>query len=201
MKATMKRIIDVGGSCVGLIAGAPVLAVIGILIWILDGRPVVFRQVRIGLDAKPFTLYKFRTMTNERDSGGEMLPNDMRLTWWGGFLRSTSLDELPELWNVLKGEMSLVGPRPLLPEYLHEYTDEQARRHEVCPGITGWAQVNGRNDTTWKERLERDVWYVDNHSLWLDLKILFKTFWLVVLRRDIAPEGQVTMDRFGDARD
>lgn len=197
----MKRIIDVGGSCVGLIAGAPVLAVIGILIWILDGRPVVFRQVRIGLDAKPFTLYKFRTMTNERDSGGEMLPNDMRLTWWGGFLRSTSLDELPELWNVLKGEMSLVGPRPLLPEYLHEYTDEQARRHEVCPGITGWAQVNGRNDTTWKERLERDVWYVDNHSLWLDLKILFKTFWLVVLRRDIAPEGQVTMDRFGDARD
>lgn len=174
----------------------PVMLVIAMAVRFTLGSPVLFMQVRPGLHGRPFTMYKFRTMTNERDAKGRLLPNEDRLTSFGQFLRSTSLDELPELINVIKGDMSLVGPRPLLMEYLPLYSKEQARRHEVRPGITGWAQVNGRNAITWEEKFRLDVWYVDNQSLVLDLKILWMTL-LTVLRRDgISPEGHVTMPPF-----
>ncbi len=161
------------------------------------GSPVFFRQTRPGLHGKPFYLIKFRTMTDARGSDGHLLPDAKRLTSFGRFLRASSLDELPELWNVLKGDMSLVGPRPLLMEYLPLYSPEQARRHDVRPGITGWAQVNGRNALSWEEKFALDVWYVDNCSLWLDLKILLLTL-VCVLRRDgISAEGEATMTKFG----
>jgi lipopolysaccharide/colanic/teichoic acid biosynthesis glycosyltransferase len=160
------------------------------------GCPVFFLQTRPGLHGQPFNMVKFRTMTNQRDAAGNLLPDEQRLSLFGRFLRSTSLDELPELWNVLKGDMSLVGPRPLLMEYLPLYTSEQARRHEVRPGITGWAQVNGRNAISWEEKFKLDVWYVENQSFWLDLKILLLTVKKVLVRDGINANGHATIDPF-----
>jgi len=160
------------------------------------GSPVLFRQQRPGRHGKIFTIYKFRTMTNMRDAKGTLLPDAERLTFFGRFLRSTSLDELPELFNVLKGDMSLVGPRPLLMQYLDRYTPEQARRHEVKPGITGWAQVNGRNAITWEDKFKLDVWYVDHQSFWLDLKIIAITVWKILRREGISQSGQATAEEF-----
>lgn len=174
----------------------PIVAATIILVRIKLGSPVFFRQQRPGMHGKSFTLIKFRTMTNTRDANGVILPDADRLTPFGKFLRSTSLDELPELWNVLCGEMSFVGPRPLLMRYLERYSPEQARRHEVRPGITGWAQVNGRNAVDWPERFSLDVWYVDNVSLLLDLRILFMTVRAVFKREGISQEGQATMQEF-----
>lgn len=192
----VKRLIDVTACLITLPVVLVVCGAVALAIWLTMGRPVLFRQKRAGLYGRVFELWKFRTMTNDRDESGRLLPDEKRLTRLGRFLRSTSLDELPQVWNVLRGEMSLVGPRPLLPEYLERYTPEQARRHEVRPGITGWAQVNGRNETTWEERFRRDVWYVDNWSLWLDLKILWLTV-IKVLRRDgISRQGHATMPEF-----
>jgi len=192
----LKRTLDVVASGVGLLLMSPILLTVALLVRIKLGVPVLFRQQRPGLHGQPFTIVKFRTMTNERNEAGNLLAESERLTRLGRFLRSTSLDELPELWNVLKGEMSLVGPRPLLMEYLPLYTEEQARRHEVRPGITGWAQVNGRNALSWDEKFRMDVWYVDNQSLWLDLRILLMTLGRVLQRKGIAPVGQATMERF-----
>jgi sugar transferase EpsL len=179
-----------------LLCLAPVLALVALLVRLKLGAPLLFRQQRPGLHGKPFTLYKFRTMTDARDAQGRRLPDAERLTPFGRFLRSTSLDELPELFNVLKGEMSLVGPRPLLMRYLDRYTPEQARRHAVKPGITGWAQVNGRNALTWEEKFALDVWYVDHQSLWLDVKILAMTVWQVLKREGISQPGHATMEEF-----
>ncbi len=192
----IKRVVDIVGASVGIILVAPVLLVVSLLVLLTMGRPVLFRQQRPGLRGKPFTLYKFRTMRDARTASGELLPDDLRLTTFGKWLRSTSLDELPELFNVLKGEMSLVGPRPLLMEYLPRYSPEQARRHEVKPGITGWAQVNGRNALTWEEKFRMDVWYVDHWNLWLDMKILLLTIWKVLKREGISAEGSATMPVF-----
>lgn len=192
-----KRIFDTVVSAFSIIVLLPVFAVIAILVRVLLGVPILFRQVRPGRDEKPFTILKFRTMTETQNPSGTPLPDSMRLTPAGQFLRSTSLDELPELLNVLKGEMSLVGPRPLLMEYLARYTPEQRRRHEVLPGITGWAQVNGRNNLTWEEKFALDVWYVDHCSLWLDLKIILLTVRELLLRQGINQPGQVTVERFG----
>lgn len=192
----MKRLFDLLLSLVGLL----VLALPLLLLWILVhrklGSPVLFRQVRPGLHGRPFMMVKFRTMTDERGADGQLLPDAQRLTAFGRFLRACSLDELPELWNVLCGEMSLVGPRPLLMEYLPLYSPEQARRHEVRPGITGWAQVNGRNAVSWDERFELDVWYVDHRSLWLDIRILWLTVRKVIVREGISAQGEATMPRF-----
>ncbi len=191
-----KRSLDIIGAGGGLIVMSPLLIVLAIMVWIWMGRPILFKQRRPGMDGKPFYMYKFRTMTNERDSFGELLPDELRLTRWGQFLRSTSLDELPELINALKGDMSLVGPRPLLMQYLDRYTPEQARRHEVKPGVTGWAQVNGRNTLSWEEKFELDVWYVDNCSFWLDVKILFMTVLKVFKCEGISAAGEATMSEF-----
>ncbi|AEG15306.1 Undecaprenyl-phosphate galactose phosphotransferase [Desulfofundulus kuznetsovii DSM 6115] len=196
MRFFFKRLMDFIGAVVGLALLAPVMLLIALFICLNMGRPVLFRQVRPGLHGRPFVIYKFRTMKEERDSRGNLLPDELRLTRLGRFLRSTSLDELPELFNVLKGDMSLVGPRPLLMEYLERYTPEQARRHEVKPGITGWAQVNGRNAITWEEKFKLDVWYVDNWSLWLDFKILGSTFLKVLRREGISAKGYATMPEF-----
>ena len=160
------------------------------------GRPVIFRQERAGYKGKPFTIYKFRSMSNARNKHGELLPDEKRLTGFGKFLRASSLDELPELWNVLKGEMSLVGPRPLLVSYLERYNAEQSRRHDVLPGITGWAQVNGRNNVSWEIKFELDVWYVDHWSVWLDILILFKTVAKVITREGINQPGNATAQEF-----
>jgi lipopolysaccharide/colanic/teichoic acid biosynthesis glycosyltransferase len=192
----MKRLFDVvfASLCL-LLLTIPLL----ILVWQVKlrvGSPAFFTQVRPGINAKPFKMVKLRTMTEERDSNVDLLPDALRLVPFGRWLRATSLDELPELWNVFKGDMSLVGPRPLLMEYLSLYTPEQARRHEVRPGITGWAQVNGRNAITWEERLRLDVWYVDNRSLWLDLKIFVLTIRAVLAREGISAAGEATMPRF-----
>lgn len=192
----MKRTFDLLAVVVGLIIlFIPVVVVIGLVRRKL-GRPVFFTQVRPGLGGKPFKMVKFRSMTSECGPDGQLLPDDVRLTPFGRWLRATSLDELPELWNVLKGDMSLVGPRPLLVEYLPLYSPEQARRHEVRPGITGWAQVNGRNAISWDEKFKLDVWYVDNHNLWLDIKVLWQTVKKVVVRDGISAEGEATMPRF-----
>lgn len=172
------------------------LLLLATLVRLRLGRPVLFRQVRPGLHGRPFMMVKFRTMTDARGPDGALLSDAQRLTPFGRFLRSTSLDELPELWNVLRGEMSLVGPRPLLMEYLPLYTPEQARRHDVRPGITGWAQVNGRNAVTWDERFRLDVWYVDHRSLWLDLRILWLTLRKVLARDGISAHGDATMPKF-----
>jgi lipopolysaccharide/colanic/teichoic acid biosynthesis glycosyltransferase len=174
----------------------PLLALLALLIALRLGRPVFFVQARPGQGGKSFALLKFRTMTDARGDDDQLLPDAERLTPFGRFLRSTSLDELPELINVLKGEMSLVGPRPLLPEYLPLYSPEQARRHEVLPGITGWAQVNGRNAVDWPERFALDVWYVDHHTLWLDLKIILLTIRTVLKREGITANGEATMSNF-----
>jgi lipopolysaccharide/colanic/teichoic acid biosynthesis glycosyltransferase len=198
VQAYLKRVFDVGVSATALVVLAPVMGLIALAVWRTMGRPVLFRQVRPGLHGKPFVMYKFRTMRDLRDAEGKLLPDEARLTPFGRWLRSTSLDELPELLNVLRGEMSLVGPRPLLMEYLDRYTPEQARRHEVKPGITGWAQIHGRNNLSWDERFKLDVWYVDNWSLWLDLKILWRTLWMVLRREGISAQGHATMPRFGE---
>lgn len=192
----LKRLFDVIGAGCALLLVAPLLALIALLVRFTIGAPVVFHQQRPGLHGQPFTLYKFRTMTDARDENGNLLPDAERLTRIGRFLRRTSLDELPEFFNVLKGDMSLVGPRPLLMQYLDRYTPEQARRHEVRPGITGWAQINGRNALSWEEKFALDVWYVDNHSLILDVKILLMTVVKVLKREDISQEGQATMQEF-----
>jgi len=192
----MKRVFDVLISFVSIFLLFPVIFIVYILLFIFIGSPVFFVQARPGLNGTPFKMVKFRTMLDAVDAQGNPLPDDQRMTSLGAFLRSTSLDELPELWNVLKGDMSLVGPRPLLMEYLPLYSPEQARRHDVRPGVTGWAQVNGRNALSWDEKFALDVWYVDNQSLWLDIKILFLTVWKVVKRDGIASEGEVTMSKF-----
>ncbi len=183
-------------SALGLLILAVPLAVLAWQVRRKLGSPVLFTQVRPGLHGKPFRMVKFRTMTDARDATGALLTDAQRLTPFGRFLRASSLDELPELWNVLRGEMSLVGPRPLLMEYLPLYSPEQARRHKVRPGITGWAQVNGRNAISWADKFALDVWYVDNHSLWLDLRILWLTVRKVVVRDGISAEGEATMPRF-----
>jgi len=174
----------------------PIYLFIALLVLARLDSPVLFRQFRPGLSGKIFNMYKFRTMTNESDKNETLLSDEARLTKFGKFLRSTSLDELPSLWNVLKGDMSLVGPRPLLVEYLPLYSEKQSRRHEVKPGITGWAQVNGRNAISWDEKFDLDVWYVDNQSIWLDIKILWLTVKKVILRDGISQNNHVTMDKF-----
>jgi sugar transferase EpsL len=194
-----KRFLDLLIASLGLVVTAPLQGLLAVLIRWRLGRPVLFRQERPGLDAAPFTLLKFRTMTDARDARGQLLPDAERLPPLGRFLRSTSLDELPELWNVVRGDMSLVGPRPLLVEYLPRYSARQAQRHEVRPGLTGWAQVNGRNAPDWETRLEMDVWYVENRSLWLDLRILVRTLATVLRREGISREGHATAPKFGES--
>lgn len=191
-----KRILDLGLALPALILFTPLLALLAICIRLKIGPSVLFRQQRPGLGGKPFTLPKFRTMTDACDANGNLLPDAKRLTAFGRFLRSSSLDELPELINVLRGEMSLVGPRPLLTQYLDRYTPDQMRRHEVKPGITGWAQVNGRNTLTWEQKFELDVWYVDHQSLLLDLKIIVLTVWKILKREGISQPGQATAEEF-----
>jgi lipopolysaccharide/colanic/teichoic acid biosynthesis glycosyltransferase len=192
----IKTAFDRGAALCGLIILSPVFIAVSVLVWLCMGRPIVFRQQRPGRFAKPFMLLKFRTMSERRDAGGKLLHDTDRLTRFGRLLRATSLDELPQLWNVLRGDLSLVGPRPLLMQYLPRYSPEQARRHEVMPGITGWAQVNGRNALNWEEKFTMDTWYVDHWSLWLDLKILSMTV-LRVLRRDgISNQDHATMPEF-----
>lgn len=191
-----KRLFDIFASFFGLLLLSPIIAIVAWKIRKNLGSPVLFKQVRPGKDGKPFQMVKFRTMRDAVDAEGNPLPDSERLTPFGNWLRSTSLDELPELWNVLKGDMSLVGPRPLLMEYLPLYNAEQYRRHEVRPGVTGWAQVNGRNSLSWDEKFKLDVWYVDNRSLWLDIKILFLTVKKVLVRDGISAEGEATMAKF-----
>jgi len=195
----VKRTLDVLVAAPGLVVLSPLLLVIACAIRITMGRPVCFRQERPGLNARPFHLFKFRTMHDDRDNAGP-LSDQQRLTGLGRFLRSTSLDELPQLWNVLRGELSLVGPRPLLMQYLDRYTPIEARRHEVLPGITGWAQVNGRNAFSWDQRFACDIWYVDNWNLRLDVAILYRTLWQVVKREGITREGHATVPEFMGSR-
>lgn len=192
----LKRLFDL--AVVVLCAPLLIPTIIVVMGWVrlALGAPIFFKQVRPGRSGVPFQMIKFRTMTNAKDSAGNLLPDHMRLTRFGRFLRASSLDELPELWNVLKGEMSLVGPRPLLMEYLPLYSTEQSRRHDVLPGITGWAQVNGRNAISWEEKFKLDVWYVDNWSLWVDIRILFLTVKKVFLRDGISAAGESTMPPF-----
>lgn len=192
----MKRLFDLCICTIFLPAWLPVLALLAVVVRLRLGSPVLFCQVRPGLNGKPFTLIKFRTMLDSVDSDSNSLPDSERLTSFGRLLRATSLDELPELWNVIKGEMSLVGPRPLLMDYLPLYSPEQARRHEVRPGITGWAQVNGRNAILWDEKFSLDVWYVNNHNLRVDLIILARTFLKVITRDDINAAEHATMEKF-----
>ncbi|MGD2058464.1 MAG: sugar transferase [Anaerolineales bacterium] len=191
-----KRILDLMLTIVGGVILLPFMLLIALAVFLSMGRPVLFRQTRPGLRGQPFELYKFRTMRETRDEQGRLLPDSERLTGIGRFLRSLSLDELPELWNVLRGEMSLVGPRPLLMQYIERYTPQQARRHEVLPGITGWAQINGRNALTWEDKFRFDVWYVENRTVWLDLKILFITLWKTIKREGISQQGHATAEEF-----
>lgn len=191
-----KRLFDLALTIPGLLIISPILLLLAIYIRVRLGPPVLFQQLRPGLHGKPFVLYKFRSMTSEVDNQGKPLPDTQRLTYFGQFLRSFSLDELPELINVLKGEMSLVGPRPLLMQYLDRYTQEQARRHEVLPGITGWAQINGRNALTWDDKFRFDTWYVEHWSLQLDIKILALTFWKTIKREGISQPGHTTSEEF-----
>jgi len=200
MQQKIKRAIDISVSLLVLVIFSPLLAVIALLIRATMGSPVLFRHQRPGLNEKIFTLYKFRTMTENRDEEGNLLPNDERLTPVGRIVRTLSLDELPQLWNILKGELSLVGPRPLLTAYLDIYTPEQRRRHNVKPGITGLAQVNGRNEISFNERFAMDVLYVDNWSLWLDIKILLKTVPKVFKREGIGRDGQTTLKLFDPSK-
>ena len=192
----MKRLLDVVLALFGLLVLAPVIAIVALAIRRKLGSPVIFSQVRPGLHGKPFKMVKFRTMLDADDADGNPLPDCQRMTRFGIFLRSSSLDEFPELWNVLKGDMSLVGPRPLLMEYLPLYSPEQFRRHEVRPGVTGWAQINGRNALSWTDKFHLDVWYVDNQSFWLDLKIILLTIKKVLVRDGISAEGEATMSKF-----
>jgi lipopolysaccharide/colanic/teichoic acid biosynthesis glycosyltransferase len=196
----LKLLFDIIVSLTLIILLAPLILFIALLIWVTMGRPILFRQRRVGYKGQVFTIYKFRTMTEERDEHGNLLPDEQRLTRFGRFLRETSLDELPELFNVLKGDMSLVGPRPLLVEYLPYYTPEERKRHNMRPGITGWAQVNGRNAITWDQKLALDVWYVDNWSLWLDFKIILMTIIKVIKREGISTNGYATAPRLDEVR-
>jgi lipopolysaccharide/colanic/teichoic acid biosynthesis glycosyltransferase len=197
----LKRLFDVLLILLSLPLLLLLLIVLAMLVRVKLGSVVLFKQVRPGLKGRPFMMVKFRSMTDQCDAQGALLPDAVRLTKFGRFLRSTSLDELPGLWNVLKGDMSLVGPRPLLMEYLPLYSPEQARRHEVRPGITGWAQVNGRNAISWEQKFKYDVWYVDNQSLWLDIKILWLTVKKVFMRDGISADGEVTMPKFTGSSD
>lgn len=192
----LKRLLDILGSGFGLLLLSPVILILAWMIRHRLGSPVLFHQVRPGLQGSPFRMIKFRTMRDAVGPDGQPLPDAERMTPFGRLLRSTSLDELPELWNVLKGDMSLVGPRPLLMEYLPLYSPEQARRHEVRPGVTGWAQINGRNALSWEDKFRLDVWYVDHQSLWLDLKILYLTVKKVLVRDGISAAGEATMSKF-----
>ena len=196
VQSVVKRALDVVISVIALVLLTPVLVVLGFMVLLALGRPVLLRQWRPGLHGKPFVIYKFRTMTEERDAEGNLLPDEQRLTRFGIFLRHASLDELPELYNVLKGEMSLVGPRPLLMRYLGRYSPEQMRRHHIRPGITGWTQVNGRNALTWDEKFALDLWYVENQSLGLDFKILLLTLWKALKREGITRPGWATTEEF-----
>ncbi len=199
-QSTGKRILDFTLALIALMLLSPLMLLIAVLVYLKMGRPVIFSQQRPGRYGKLFTLYKFRTMRDATDAQGRPLPDSERLTAFGRFLRSTSLDELPELFNVLRGEMSLVGPRPLLVEYLDRYTTRQARRHYVRPGLTGWAQVNGRNALSWSARFEMDVWYVQHHNLRLDLRIIWLTIWKVLSRDGISQAGEATMSEFIGAK-
>lgn len=192
----IKRILDIISSLLAIIILSPLLAVTAVLVKTKLGSPVLFKQERPGKDEKIFTLMKFRTMTDERDENGELLPDDIRLTKFGKFLRSTSIDELPELFNILKGDMSVIGPRPLLVEYIPRYNEHQHRRHEVRPGLSGWAQVNGRNSISWEEKFDLDVEYVDNYSFAMDVKILFMTILNVLKKEGISSETSATMEVF-----
>ncbi|SOB74553.1 Sugar transferase involved in LPS biosynthesis (colanic, teichoic acid) [Marinobacter sp. LV10R510-11A] len=197
----LKRLFDTFAAAFGLVILAPVILIVAWQVKRKLGSPLFFCQTRPGKDGKPFQMVKFRTMLDAVDAQGNSLPDSERMTEFGHLLRSTSLDELPGLWNVLKGEMSLVGPRPLLMEYLPLYSKEQYRRHDVRPGITGWAQVNGRNAISWENKFELDVWYVDNRSLWLDVKILFLTVKKVLIRDGISGEGEATMSKFTGSKE
>lgn len=192
----LKRLFDLCAVLVLLVLVFPLMVIVGLSVRVYLGKPILFSQVRPGYKGKPFKVYKFRSMTDAKDASGNLLPDDIRLTSFGQFLRRSSLDELPQLINVLRGDISLVGPRPLLMEYLPLYSSEQMRRHDVKPGITGWAQINGRNAITWDEKFKLDIWYVDHFSFWLDLKILFLTFKKVVKKEGISAQGVVTMPRF-----
>jgi len=196
----IKSIFDRSVALCGLVVLSPLFIGVSVLVWLSMGRPIFFRQQRPGRFVKPFWLLKFRTMSDRRGAGGKLLPDADRLTRIGRMLRATSLDELPQLWNVLRGDISLVGPRPLLMEYLPRYSPEQARRHDVIPGITGWAQVNGRNGIDWEKKFEHDVWYVDHWSLWLDIRILTMTIWKVLCRQGISSANQATMPEFKGSR-
>lgn len=191
-----KRLLDLAITVPALIVLSPVMILVALLVRIKLGSPIMFRQRRPGLHGRPFTLLKYRTMTDARDEQGNLLPDAERLTPFGRLLRSTSLDELPELFNVLRGEMSLVGPRPLLMQYLDRYTEQQMRRHEVKPGITGWAQVRGRNTLSWERKFALDVWYVDHRSLWLDLRIIALTLWKILKREGVTQAGEATAQEF-----
>jgi sugar transferase EpsL len=191
-----KRILDLSLAALALVLLSPLFLLIAVLVRLLIGAPVVFRQQRPGYKGKPFFIFKFRTMTDRPGPDGNLLPDSERLTPFGSFLRALSLDELPELFNILRGEMSVVGPRPLLMEYLSLYSSEQARRHDAVPGLTGWAQVNGRNATDWPKRLAMDVWYVDHWSFWLDIKIVLMTIWKTIRREGINQPGQATVEHF-----
>ena len=197
---SIKRLFDLAATIPLLLILSPFLLIVALLVRVKLGAPILFRQKRPGLHGKPFLMFKFRTMTDARDKRGNLLSDAERLTPFGRFLRSTSLDELPELFNVLKGEMSLIGPRPLLMQYLDRYTPEQMRRHEARPGITGWAQINGRNAITWEEKFALDVWYVDNFSFFLDLKILLLTVFKILKREGVTQVGHVTMSEFSGSR-
>ena len=192
----MKRLLDILGSTVGLILLSPLFLILTVFIRRRMGPPAIFAHLRAGRRGEPFVLYKFRTMSDARDERGELLPDGERLTEFGRFLRRSSLDELPQLWNVLRGDMSLVGPRPLLTDYVPLYDGAQKKRLDVKPGITGWAQTNGRNALTWEEKFTLDVWYVEHHNLGLDVKILWRTFWKILKREGISAPGEATMPRF-----
>ena len=196
----LKRAFDIAGSASALVVLSPVLAITAYKVKKELGSPVLFRQTRPGLHGKPFEMIKFRTMKDATDKEGNALPDSERLTEFGKKLRASSLDELPELWNVLKGDMSLVGPRPLLMEYLPLYSAEQAKRHNVRPGVTGYAQVNGRNSLSWEDKFKLDTWYVEHQSLWLDMKILLKTVKKVIIKDGISAEGEATMTKFTGSR-
>ena len=196
-----KRIFDLLAASLGLLILSPLILLIAILVSIFIGKPILFRQQRPGYKARPFYIYKFRTMTNARDAEGNLLPDAARLTRVGRFLRSLSLDELPELYNIVRGDMSLVGPRPLITEYLPLYSPEQMRRHDVVPGLTGWAQINGRNAIDWPTRFALDVWYVDHRSFWLDIQIILKTVWKVIKRENVNQPGQATTEYFTGNKD
>ncbi|MCD6356108.1 MAG: sugar transferase [Anaerolineaceae bacterium] len=192
----VKRMFDILFSLLAIALLSPLLLVIGIFNALMVGFPILFKQTRPGKNGVPFTLCKFRTMKEDKDRNGSLLPDKERITSFGKFLRKTSLDELPELFNVIKGDMSIVGPRPLLMQYLERYSPKQARRHEMLPGITGWAQVNGRNAISWEEKFRLDVWYIDHWSFWLDMKIILLTIWKVVTGKGVSQPGKATMDEF-----